>query len=89
MSDWHSYDLITDTFHVDENFHVDYILAIESVSLTNRLYFKVAIKGGQYYLLILEDYDFHFYELSVTGYSYILNDKTGRTIYMVRSCTAS
>ena len=77
---WNIYDLITNTFHVDEDFHVEYISDVESVLLTNRLYFKLAIEQGEYYLIIQEDYDFHFYELSIVNYSYILTDKRGQTI---------
>ncbi len=77
---WHIYDLITDAFRVDEAFHLDYISDIESVLLTNRLYFKVEIEQGEYHLIIQEDYDFHFYELSIVNYSYILNDKKDHTI---------
>lgn len=77
---WNIYDLITITFHGDENFHSDYISEIESVLLTNRLYFKVTIEQGEYHLIIQEDYDFHFYELSILNYSYILTDRTDRTI---------
>ena len=47
---WHIYDLITNAFHVDEAFHVDYMSDIESVLLTNRLYSKVTIQQGEYYL---------------------------------------
>ena len=74
---WNIYDQITTTFQVDENFHVDYVSDIESVLLTNRLYFKVTIERGEYHLIIQEDYDFHFYELSIVSYSYILIDKRG------------
>jgi len=77
---WNIYDLITNAFHVDEDFHVEYISDVESVLLTNRLYFKLAIEQGEYYLIIQEDYDFHFYELSIVNYSYILTDKRGQTI---------
>ena len=77
---WNIYDQITTTFQVDENFHVDYVSDIESVLLTNRLYFKVTIERGEYHLIIQEDYDFHFYELSIVSYSYILTDKRGHTI---------
>lgn len=77
---WFIYDLITNTFHVAEDFHADYISDIESVLLTNRLYFKVTIEQGEYHLIIQEDFDFRFYELLVVNYSYILTDKSDRTI---------
>lgn len=77
---WNIYDLITNTFHVDEVFHVEYISDVESVLLTNRLYFKLAIEQGEYYLIIQEDYNFHFYELSIVNYSYILTDKRRQTL---------
>ena len=77
---WNIYDLITNTFHVDEDFHVEYISNIESVLLTNRLYFKATIEQDEYRLIIQEDYDFHFYELSVVNYSYILTDSTGHAV---------
>lgn len=59
---------------------MDYLIDVESALLTNRLYFKVTIEQGEYYLIIQEDYDFHFYELSVGNYSYILTDNTGHTV---------
>jgi hypothetical protein len=46
---WYIYDFITNTFHVDEDFHVDYVSDIESVLLTNRLYSKAAIEYGEYH----------------------------------------
>lgn len=77
---WYIYDQITNTFHVDDDFHVDYLLDVESALLTNRLYFKVKIEHGDNFIIIQEDYDFHLHELSIEGYSYILTDKTGHTV---------
>ncbi len=44
------------------------------------MHFKLTIEAGKNHLIIQEDYDFHFYELSIVNYSYKLTDKRGPTI---------
>ncbi len=77
---WTIYELITSTFTVNENFLVNFISDIESVLLTYRLYFKITIAKDEYYLIIQEEYNFHFHELAIENYSYILTDKTEQTL---------
>lgn len=77
---WLIYDLVTETFNVPQQFHIEFPSVVELVLITGYLRVFIEISRKGHLLHIHEEYDFRNQELMIKVYSYILLDKSKHTI---------
>ncbi|MBL7073664.1 hypothetical protein ISS37_00295 [candidate division KSB1 bacterium] len=77
---WLIYDLITETFAVPHQFHIDFPLMVEVALISGYLQVLVEISRKGHLLHIHEEYDFRNHELVIRVYSYNLLHKSKHNI---------
>lgn len=76
---WSIYQSVTGTFHVPENFHVDFPVVAESALVLGSLHITVPIGAGLT-LSLREEYGFERQRLTVSRYSYNVIDTAGNNL---------
>jgi hypothetical protein len=77
---WLIYDLLTETFTVPHQFHIEFSSLVELALISGYLQVLVEIGRKGHLLHVHEEYDFRNQELLIKAYSYIFLDKSKHSI---------